>query len=368
MDSFIFNKKAKTHTKNPKLYSPTLTSVPECDNSPPLKKEPEESGSWDDIFNESNVMNTKRIISEIDITDINKKSNVYDCEVCGYRLRNLDEGSICDKCGLISQVHISDTQVSTDLEVEGMKLSVKNGLNSQKLIYQPGSNNIQSSNNKLKNEWKFSLENTIIPKQILESGSNMAMEIKGIGTNKRGDQKKGLYAAIISTIASTSGYALAPEETAELMKIKKSHQSNGYKIIRELVEIGKIQKFNLTNCITEFTCRFLKILDIPQHYSKFIVELISRAEQKKLYVIHECCSTTKCAGAIYMLVTRVKELRHITKEDIQKKLKISITTFKKYYTLILCNYYLLFKVVFKRHKIPMPKIWKVDKYSSEDDN
>ena len=69
---------------------------------------------------------------------------------------------------------------------------------------------------------------------------------------------------------------------------------------------------------------------------------------------------TKCVGAIYLLIDRVKSLRTtIDKDKLGTECNISKTTFIKYHNMI-NKYYKKFIHIFIKHDIPLKSSWRSD--------
>jgi predicted transcriptional regulator len=89
-----------------------------------------------------------------------------------------------------------------------------------------------------------------------------------------------------------------------------------------------------------------------------VADIINRSEKKNVHIMNDSRTTTKCIGAIFLLINRIRGLSHITKDHIVKECNISKSTFIRYYNLLMTNYKII-KPVFKKHKIPMPTDWRV---------
>jgi len=107
----------------------------------------------------------------------------------------------------------------------------------------------------------------------------------------------------------------------------------------------------------DYIRRYFMLLNIPNKYQSFIIDIIERADKKYLHINNESRGSTKCIGAIYMLCSRIPELYYITRDIISRECKISKTSFIKYYAMLYANGMLL-KKIFRKHKIPMPIEWK----------
>jgi hypothetical protein len=88
------------------------------------------------------------------------------------------------------------------------------------------------------------------------------------------------------------------------------------------------------------------------------MDIIDRTELKNIHIKNDSRTTTKAIGAIYLLVTRLPSLKHITKDVIVVECNISKSTFIRHYNLLITNW-IAIKPVFKKHKISMPTAWRV---------
>ena len=160
------------------------------------------------------------------------------------------------------------------------------------------------------------------------------------------------YACYNNNISKT------PSEIAQFSNIEEKFHSLGDRILHDLNEKGIISIPVKINPIVDYVNRYIELLEIPKKYTSFIIDLIKRADEKKIHILHDSKNNTKCVGCIYMLVERTPELKkRITKDKIEAECGISKTTFIRYYN-ILCSFYKLIKKVFKKHQIPMKLEWK----------
>ena len=197
-----------------------------------------------------------------------------------------------------------------------------------------------------------------IPKNVIQEANDMFASIKDNGYVFRKDGKKGVLSACLYYACYNNGISKTPSEIAQFSSIEEKFHSLGDRILHDLNERGVIEIPIKVSPIIDYIDRYMELLDINKKYRAFVVELIFRAEKKRIHILHDSKSNTKCVGAIYMLVNRIPELRKkITKEMIEQQCGISKTTFIRYYTM-LCQYYKKIKKVFKRHQIPMPVTWK----------
>lgn len=199
-----------------------------------------------------------------------------------------------------------------------------------------------------------------LPKTVLKRACDIFEQVKKTNQVYRKDCKNGLLSACLYYACYEEKLMKTPGEVAKFCHIEEKFHSHGDRILRSLNELGYIQIPTKINPVEYYLIRYIKILNIPDVYVDFLIQLIDRAERKKIHLIHDSKHNSKCIGAIYILVTQVKSLSHINKDEIEKKCVISKTTFTKY-ALVIFKYYKKFKKVFKKHKIPMPRYWKTTK-------
>jgi transcription initiation factor TFIIIB Brf1 subunit/transcription initiation factor TFIIB len=224
------------------------------------------------------------------------------------------------------------------------------------------------------NNWNTQSEKHHIPKNVINEANEMFATIKekaykeekdgkdGKKKKKklvfRKDGKKGVQAACAYYACYKNNISKTPAEIAQFCGIEEKFLSIGMRILGDLGEFKVIDIPVKINPISDYTDRYFELLDIPRTYKPFVMALIQRAESQKIHILHDNKNTTKCVGAIYMLVERTPELRkRITKEKIEQECTISKTTFIRYYT-ILCQYYRKIKKTMKIYGICMPREWK----------
>jgi transcription initiation factor TFIIIB Brf1 subunit/transcription initiation factor TFIIB len=144
----------------------------------------------------------------------------------------------------------------------------------------------------------------------------------------------------------------------QFSEIEEKFQSQGDRILHDLNEKGIISIPTKINPIYDYINRYFEILNIDSKYKAFVIDLIKRADEKNIHLLHDNKTNTKAIGSIYILIDRTEYKNKITKEKIEKECGISKTTFIRYGDIIY-NYYKLFKRIFKKHKISMPIEWKV---------
>jgi len=195
-------------------------------------------------------------------------------------------------------------------------------------------------------------------KNIIKDASDLFDSIISKGYVFRKNGKKAVMSACLYYTCIMNNVTRSPKNIASIMNIDEKTWSKGDKILQELNEENIIDIPVNYNPLKDYIKRFLSALHINEQYEQFIYDLILRAEEKNLHVYNESRTSTKCVGAIYLLVSRVKSLRYIKKNDISKECgNISKNTFYKYYQLLYNNHKYI-KKTFKKHRIPMPLKWK----------
>jgi transcription initiation factor TFIIIB Brf1 subunit/transcription initiation factor TFIIB len=143
----------------------------------------------------------------------------------------------------------------------------------------------------------------------------------------------------------------------KMVRIEEKSLKKGKDHLRSLNEAGKISIPTSNRPIENCLNKYFPILEIPDSYKKFIIDIINRANIKYLNIKKENQIETKCIGAIYLLSTCVSSLNHITKVDVVNKCKISKSTFLSYYMLLVKNHKVIEKS-FRRNGVPMPAEWR----------
>lgn len=196
-----------------------------------------------------------------------------------------------------------------------------------------------------------------IPKNIILLAAEMYNKIRFYGKVFRGDSKKGVMVACVYYACRINKITKTPRYLCTLTKTPDKYLSQGERILQDYIERRLLEIPKLDDPKIDYLSQYFEALKLPKKYKKFTIELIYRAEEKSLHIIKDSRDTTKCAGTIYMLCSRVPELKYITKEKIEENCDVSKTTFLRYYNL-LCDNYKKIKKIFIRYEIPMPNAWR----------
>jgi flagellar biosynthesis GTPase FlhF len=152
-----------------------------------------------------------------------------------------------------------------------------------------------------------------------------------------------------------------PREISSIMEIEERFLSLGDRKIQGLHEKGVITIPTMLRPLQDYLDQTFPSLNIPNKFKRFVYDIIERAENMNIHIMDDSRPTTKCIGAIFLIINRVpiQALKHINTDTIVKECKISKSTFMRYYKLLIANYPKL-KPVFKKHKIPMPSYWRTN--------
>ena len=208
--------------------------------------------------------------------------------------------------------------------------------------------------------WNSQSHNNQLPKHIIEMANDMFAMIKEHGYVYRKDVKKGVQAACLYYTCHMNGISKTPSEIAAIVGIDEKFLSAGDRILRDLNERSVIHIPAKINVIANYVNRYFELLNINAKYKQFIFDIIDQADDDRLHVLFDSKDNTKCVGAIYLLIDRVKELRTtIDKDKLGNECNISKTTFIKYHNMI-NKYYKKFIHIFIKHDIPLKSSWRPD--------
>jgi len=197
-----------------------------------------------------------------------------------------------------------------------------------------------------------------IPKNVIMATAKLYHEIQKKRIIKRGAVFHGAMCACMKEMCDKNGISRKRRVLIEIFKIEPSDLSVGEKFIEELKSTGKLDRSLFPDetkteetRINGFIKAYFIDLNIPlpeeivpalgyenfntdvEHpdYYDFVERLIRFSIKFK--VAMSSIASSKCAGALFMLATRCPGLK-ITVQKISKVCDISISTFKRYYTVI----------------------------------
>ena len=362
--------------------------IPESDDSD------DESDQWlkllKDISNESDDEGSdytgmlNLLESDNTVIDLEVKMDLGDEKVVKYTMcpkcnieGTLSDGSVyCPQCGLETLVVDDNNKFSFSIEkdhnVSSNSFMSFNFIGKNSYCYQRSflktcanySSFRRNNNRKDLYNYNYQYEGKKIPKNAIKLAIELFSKIKENNYVFRGNGKKGVLGACLFYSCVMNHITKTPREIACVMEIEERFLSQGDRIVQELNEKGVINIPTILRPLNDYLDQFFPALNIPDKYKPFVADVIARAEKKNVHIMNDSRTTTKCIGAIFLLINRIRGLKHITKDHIVKECNISKSTFIRYYNLLLTNYKML-KPIFKKHRIPMPSVWRdVDDVSS----
>lgn len=349
------------------------------------RKTNKEDDEWDSLVEDVLATDTKIQIPDdiylensfIDDAELEKKIT-YDiindyriCPNCNLYCRICDISIICEKCGLerpwdahnnegysatVDQNYNTSSNSFIPFNIVGMGSYCY-----QRSLMKSCADTEQHRTNTNKKEivnYIYQYEGHKPPHNVINTAAELFDKILKKGYKYRESKRKGILGACLYYASIMHNLTKTPKEIASIMRIDEKFVSQGDKFLQELNEFGIIEIPTNHEPLSDYINQYFPSLGIPLEYKKFVIDLIARAEIKKLHIQHETRTTTKCIGVIYLLTKRVPTLKHIKKETISSECNnISKATFLKYYKLIINNGRVL-KKVFKKHGIKMPKEWR----------
>lgn len=350
-------------------------------------KMPDDSDKWlklfKDISNESddecsdynNMINL--LESDNTVIDLEVKMDFGNGKIVKYTIcprcnieGTVSDGSVyCMECGLETMICDDNNKfcfsTEKDHNVSSNSFMSFNFIGKNSYCYQRSflktcanySSFRRNTNRKDLYNYNYQYEGKKIPKNAIKHAIEIFSIIKENNYVFRGNGKKGVLGACLFYSCVINHISKTPREIASVMEIEERFLSQGDRIVQELNEKGIIVIPTILRPLNDYLDQFFPVLNIPDKYKKFVADIIERAEKKNIHIMNDSRTTTKCIGAIYLLINRIKNLKHITKDHIVKECNISKSTFIRYYNLLIMNYKIL-KPVFKKHRIRMPTIWR----------
>lgn len=287
------------------------------------------------------------------------------CAHCGGLMLINDNMLECSKCCMVIR-NVGDTSFSSENTVFGntmvsfryeggptSELNRRNKMNHQ--TCSDSSAYRQNQDKKKLSNINAETETKRIPKTVIDLVMADFQKIKAERIVYRGNGKKGVMAALIYYRCMSVGVARTPRDLCTFLEIPQKKFSEGDRKVQKHIDKGILDFPICPNSYTMYVNQYMILLGIDLKYVQFVLDLIKRAEDKKIHIMNESKTTTKCVGAIYMLITRLK--LKISKDTISKECNISGSTFIKYFKMLNEKYWLI-KKPFKKHGIRMPRSWK----------
>jgi transcription initiation factor TFIIIB Brf1 subunit/transcription initiation factor TFIIB len=321
-----------------------------------------------DLFDEiecAEAVVTPRKAVEVVETVVEEVSAPDICKECGGKILQCRDQAVCQDCGLETEftesaetVDVGDGNTNSNGYLS-FRFTGKNSLGLQKGLLSSSASYAKFSSIVIKKDLmnKAARSESHFPKNVIEEANNLFSIIRSHGYVFRKSGKDGVLGACLYYACYNNGITKTPNEISRFIGVEGKSHSAGDRILRALNEEGIIKINTRIQPINDYVTRYMKKLGIDLKYRAFVLALIERAEAKKIHIARDSTNNTRSVGAIYMLTTRIPELRGIKKDTIDKMCCISRTTYMRYYN-SLWEFYRLLKKVFKRYHVPMPEEWR----------
>jgi len=311
---------------------------------------------WDRIIGNSEIPYPTDLVSDYDekkCSNCNslmlQNSGSLECSGCGIIIKNVGDLSFSSENTVFGETMTSFRYEGGTATSSYQRNRINNQTCSNSSAYR------QNQDKKKLSNLNSESENKRIPKTVINLILDDFRKIKEAKIVYRGNGKKGVMAALMYYRCMSVGVARTPRDLCTFLDIPQKKFSEGDRKVQKHVDTGILDIKLCSNSYEMYITQYLTILGIDLKYTDFLLNLIKRAEDKKIHILNESKTTTKCVGAIYMLISRLK--LKISKDTISKECNISGSTFIKYFRLLNDNYRLI-KKPFKKYGIKMPKVWK----------
>ena len=275
------------------------------------------------------------------------------CENCNINAIHQDFLLVCPECGVEIQnidstsENYSYCKKSNDIT----KIEGKNSYTYNKSLRTTCSNysewNKAKSIKKL-NKFSYETKSEKTPEYVNKQVIEQFEKIRKIKTF-RGTGQNRVLAAISYYVLKEEGLARQPRSIAELHGLSEKDLSKGDSIVRQYIEENVIDLKTNHDSHKLFVDKYLSLLGMNlDKYRDIILEIISRSEEKRIYRQKTPKPSTKCVGAIYLII-KSDDTLNISKETIINKCKISKTTFVSNYQLLLSKKK-IYRKIYKKYK------------------
>lgn len=301
---------------------------------------------------------------KIDISMINNETI---CEKCNISCKTLDGIIYCESCGMEDKMELENITFNSennhntnDSSFMSFNITGKNSFCSQRSYLKTCANYSSFRKNNIKKDmynYNYTYEGNKLPKNVIKLAIELFSTIKDNKYVYRGNGKKGIIGACIFYACVMNKITKTPREISNILGIEERFLSQGDRTVQELNERGIINIPTILRPLDDYLNQYFALLKIDMVYKSFIVDIFKIVDKKNIHILNDSRTTTKAIGSIYLLISRLKKYKNISKDTIVKECKISKSTFIRYYNLLLKNYKII-KPIFKKHKIPMPNEWR----------
>ena len=295
----------------------------------------------------------------------------FECRGCGGRYTRDEHSQLsCKSCGEMSDMSAEHDQYSTAMEQHNrssghghmpLRMVGKGATQQQHLLMSTATGSSRYHSEQGLQRWiriNEAAKEMQCPRIIIKSAAALFEQVRESSpTNFRADGRLGIFAACLYWCCQKYETARTPQQVCNMMNIKMRYFTRGLRNLNTLCSQGNIElpKESRTRKLVKLYLQRLEIHQIG--YENFLTDLVEYSESQHVYLVTDSKIATKCLGAVLLLTERIKTLRHLKAEDLEKTCGISRATFIRSYN-ALKEHSKIIQRVFKRHKIPMPRAWR----------
>lgn len=309
----------------------------------------EETKKKNEEIKEKQENNQWKYCKNCNVESIEDTGQLFICPKCGVEIQNINDMSL--NFNIESMYNTSgDSVIST-------KLEGKNSYRLNRTLQKACANNNRYNNDKKTvkklNKLYYNSNYTQIPVFTNELTVKDYNDVKQIST-LRGKSQNSMLAVLSKNAHQENGNPMTSKEIAKIFNVKLRDLSKASAKLQSYKDLGVLTKDFNNSSYEPYIKKYMNNLDIDMKWIPFVLDIITKADEKHIYIKKSPKLTTKCVGAIYLLITSIPELKkNITNDDISKKCDISIATF-------IDNRNVLFekikklKSIYKKHRIELP--------------
>lgn len=316
----------------------------------------------------------KTIDDTMRMRQASRNSMTVICTDCQGEMFRTSRGMECEQCGKIEDDVGNDIDMSTaengngngssdiinsyntsDTSATPIRISGPGGYIYQKKLVSSTSNYKKTQKKNTNDQMincVYQYKGSTPPKNVVLEAAELYYNVQQ-HCIKRGEVRKGTMAACLYRICIIHNITRKPKEISDIFGIPQSELSNGEKILDDLVASGLIkikeggglniqQQTGLINQddkqMHAFLNRYFESLNIPidddgvipvgrPNYKEFACKLIRFTI--KYRIAESSIMSSKCAGVVYILSTKRKELQ-IKRDMIEQECSISKSTFSRF--------------------------------------
>ena len=307
---------------------------------------------------------TNEGLDSLDDVDENVFNSIHDmsvvkniCNDCKIEMQFIDSSIRCLTCGREEEMIVTDESISNTIISQynthaNCPFSLKAvgiGSNSiNKSIIITGSDYSKTQSNVTKRQLSRLNANSKylkLPNIVLDRAAEIYGIMQKNNIVRRGKGRLGLLGACIFYSCSEHGITKRSKDISKFVNVEESYISSGDKDLRNVKSKGKLEINIHYNPQEDYINQYFDALRLDEKYKPVISDIIDISSQHtEMRGENNSRISTKCAGAIFLLVTQLK--LKINMQDIVKYCNIS-TIFTGYYEFLLKNRKRINKILVK---------------------